>query len=60
MGYEPKRPEKFRIKCPLKLSYPEIEQECIGDKCAWWMVIQKACAINVNARSYGYLQNQNK
>lgn len=57
MGYEPKK-EKFIIKCPLKFGYPEMEQECIGDKCAWWMIHQRACAVNVNARSYGYIKNQ--
>lgn len=58
MAYEPKNDKKIRIKCPLKFAYPEIEQDCIGDKCAWFMPIQKACAINVNARSYGYLKNR--
>jgi hypothetical protein len=57
MGYEPKH-QNNKIKCPLKFAYPEIEQECIGSKCAWWMPIQRACAINVNARSYGYLKNK--
>lgn len=60
MGYEPKYEPKNKIKCPLKFSYPEIEQECICDKCAWWMIVQRACAVNVNARSYGFIQNQNK
>jgi hypothetical protein len=40
----------FKIQCPLKFSTPECGTECIGINCAWWMPIQKACAINVNAR----------
>lgn len=54
MGFNPEE-KKCRIKCPLKFGYPEIEQNCIGLKCAWWMPIQKACAVNVNARSYGFI-----
>ena len=40
----------FEIQCPLKYSAPENGIECVQEKCAWWMPIQKACAINVNAR----------
>jgi len=41
---------KLKIECPLKFSTPECGTECIRINCAWWMPIQKACAINVNAR----------
>jgi len=40
----------LKIECPLKFSTPECGKECIGINCAWFMPIQKACAINVNAR----------
>jgi hypothetical protein len=40
----------FKIQCPLKFNTPECGTECIGLDCAWFMPIQKACAINVNAR----------
>jgi hypothetical protein len=40
----------FKIECPLKFSIPEYSTECIGINCAWFMPIQKACAMNVNAR----------
>lgn len=56
MGYNPQyennnNRNKLKIKCPMKFAYPEMEQLCITDKCAWWMPIQRACAINVNARN---------
>jgi hypothetical protein len=41
---------KLRIECPLKYSVPENGIECVQEKCAWFMMIQKACAINVQAR----------
>jgi hypothetical protein len=40
----------FEIECPLKFSTPECGTKCIGLGCAWFMPIQKACAVNVNAR----------
>lgn len=40
----------FRIECPYKFCTPELDTECIKDKCAFWMPIQRACAINVQAR----------
>jgi hypothetical protein len=43
-------PNKLKIICPMKFSIPENGIECDQEKCAWWMIIQKACAINVNAR----------
>lgn len=60
LGFDPnkKNNKKINIKCPLKFGYPEIEQECIGNLCAWFMPIQKACAVNVNSRSYGYIKHQ--
>ena len=48
------------LECPLKFSTPECGVQCIKDGCAWWMIQQRACAINVNARSYGYIQNSNR
>lgn len=41
---------KLKIECPLKFNTPECGTECIGINCAWWMTIQRACAVNVNAR----------
>jgi hypothetical protein len=38
------------IQCPMKFSVPENGVECIQEKCAWFMPVQKACAINVLAR----------
>jgi hypothetical protein len=45
-------PNKLKIECPLRFNAPESGTECIQEYCAWWMIIQKACAINVNARQY--------
>lgn len=56
--YEPK--PKFKIECPLKFNVPEIETECIRENCAWWMMHQKACAVNVNARIYSYVKNDHE
>lgn len=52
MGYTPKIYEtnKLKIECPLKYAMPEIKVRCTQEKCAWFMIIQRACAINVLAR----------
>ena len=61
MAFEPKKPEnKFKIQCPLKFNTPELGVECIQDKCAWWMITQRACAINVNARIYGFVKTDHE
>ncbi|GEM_PF-4545655 len=54
----PKR-NMFVVECPLKFCVPENGMECIGENCGWWMPIQRACAVNVSARSYGYIKEQN-
>lgn len=61
MGFTPKKPEKENIiKCPLKFNTPELGEGCITDLCAWWMIQQNACAINVNARIYGYVKTDHE
>jgi hypothetical protein len=37
-------PNVLEIECPLSGTF------CIQEKCAWFMMIQRACAINVLAR----------
>lgn len=60
MGFEPEyNPKnKLKIECPLRFTVPEIGTECITDKCAWWMINQRACAINVLARISGYIKGK--
>ena len=51
------------LQCPFKFNSAVIngDCECTKDKCALWMIQQRACAINVSARVYGYVQaNNNK
>ena len=54
MGYTPKyekeNTNKFEIECPLKYSHPEYSVLCVQQKCAWFMILQRACAVNVQAR----------
>jgi hypothetical protein len=57
MGFEPviilkqKQSKNWiEIKCPLRFAYPEIDQTCIKEICAWWLPIQKACAVQVLSR----------
>lgn len=56
MGYNPKKENKLNHKndlnivCPMRFTIPELGIECLQEKCAWWMIQQKACAINVGAR----------
>lgn len=58
MGFTPqiqkqnKNEKWIEIKCPLKFAYPEVEQTCIKEKCAWWLPIQKACCVQVLARGF--------
>lgn len=61
MGFEPviilKKPQSkninwIEIKCPLRFAYPEIDQTCIKELCAWWLPIQKACCEQVKARGF--------
>jgi hypothetical protein len=58
-----KRENELILKCPFKFNSAVTsgDSECIKDKCALWMIQQRACAINVSARVYGYVQaNNNK
>lgn len=52
MGYTPQHEQrnKLGILCPLKHLNQEEFDFCIQEKCAWFMIIQRACAINVLAR----------
>lgn len=62
MGYEPEYHQKIKIFCPLKLANPRKEDNsdlfCEGIDCAWWMINQRACAINVLARISGYIKGK--
>jgi len=40
------------IKCPLLFQFPELDQTCKKELCAWWLPIQKACAVQVLARGF--------
>lgn len=40
------------LQCPFKFSTPENGLECVKSKCALWLYIQKACAIQVLARGF--------
>lgn len=62
MGFNPKKPENNynKIECPLKFSTPELGTECIQESCAWFMINQRACAVNVNARIYGYVKSDHE
>lgn len=52
MAYEPE-PEEY-VFCPL------IHNECKKYRCAWWMQIQRACAVQVIARIHGVLRQENE
>ena len=56
-----KEKEELTLQCPVKFNgaVQSGNCECTKDKCAWWMIQQKACAVNVNARIYGYVQTAN-
>lgn len=55
MGYEPKiNKNDLGIKCPL------LQKDCIQEKCAWWMYIQRACAVNVIARDNIFTKNNSR
>jgi hypothetical protein len=41
---------ELKIQCPLKYCTPENGIDCVQEKCAWFMILQHACAINVQAR----------
>lgn len=49
---------RLEIECPLKYSIPENGVECVQEKCAWFMIMQRACAVNVNARNKNYTPYQ--
>lgn len=57
-GYEK---EELILQCPLKFNsaIASGDSEYTRDKCAWWMIQQRACAVNVSARVYGYVQSSN-
>jgi len=59
-GY--KREKEFTLQCPFKFNSAVTsgDSKCTKDKCAFWMIQQRACAINVSARVYGYVQAANK
>jgi hypothetical protein len=48
--------EYFKIECPMRFNLAN--KECIRDRCALWMIKQRACAVNVQARVYGYVQTE--
>ena len=54
MGFEPKRPNKndLGIQCPFRFSLETagFKADCIQRKCALWLIIQKACSLQVIAR----------
>lgn len=50
--YEPRKDKKIVLYCPFKFSCPENGIDCVQDKCALWLPIQKACAIQVLARGF--------
>jgi hypothetical protein len=55
MGYNPvklenKQKTQFKIECPFRFCVPETGTECIAEKCALFMPIQRACSFNVSAR----------
>lgn len=58
MGYEPKRviKNKLKIQCPFRFSLEQTEfkSECITDKCALWLPIQRACSLQVIARGVAF------
>jgi hypothetical protein len=61
-GYKNENRELI-LQCPFKFNsaISSGDCECTKDKCALWMIQQHACAINVSARVYGYVQaNNNK
>jgi hypothetical protein len=54
--------EEFILQCPFKFNSAVTtgDCECTKGKCALWMIQQRACAINVSARVYGYVQSANR
>jgi len=54
MSYEPpvKEIKGIILQCPFKFSVPENGLECVKNKCALWLYIQKACSLQVLARGY--------
>lgn len=64
MGYEPKKPEKNKLKilCPFKLANPDLtnnpDRECETCKCALWLPIQRACSLQVIARGNAFLEGE--
>ena len=60
MGYEPKKPEKnkLRIRCPFRFvleTNSTIEESyCITNECALWLPIQRACSLQVIARGKAF------
>ena len=61
-GYEKEKEYKsLTLQCPFKFNsvVKSGDCECTKDKCALWMIQQRACAINVSARVYGYIQTAN-
>lgn len=49
------------LQCPFKFNsaIASGDCECTKDKCALWMIHQRACAFNVQARVYQYVQAAN-
>ena len=53
MAYEPKHSKNFiKIQCPFRffMESQGFEATCIKHKCALWLIIQKACSLQVIAR----------
>jgi len=52
--YEPKKQPRndLGIQCPFKFNLESagFKADCIQEKCALWMHMQRACAFNVLAR----------
>jgi hypothetical protein len=56
------KPEKaFTLQCPFKFNSAVTSGDCgcTKEKCALWMIQQRACAFNVQARVYAYVQSAN-
>lgn len=60
-GYKKEEYDSLKLQCPFKFNSAVTsgDCECTKNKCALWMIQQRACAINVSARVYGYVQSAN-
>jgi len=54
-GFEPKYNKNLlKIQCPFRffMEAQGFKADCITDKCALWLIIQKACSLQVFARGF--------